>query len=121
MTTDEEGNRHSRWLGAHVRTVTEASEDEVILAFLQAEIDSERHAPKMLKALRADGRPRSLVDSAVLEDPGQNAYRRSLLGRVRGWARGEGMFQGFPARGWSGTSFDSGLPPLLVPRPAPLD
>jgi len=81
-----------------VRTVRGASEDEVIASFLQAEIDSERHAEKILKELRADLQPPSVISSADLEDSEANAYRQSLLGRIRGWGRGEGMFQGFPER-----------------------
>lgn len=81
-----------------MRTLREANEDEVVAAFLQAEIDSERHAQKILKELHADDRPKSIVDSPDVEDHEGNAYRRSILGRVRGWGRGEGMFQGFPER-----------------------
>ncbi len=81
-----------------MRTIRDASEDEVVAAFLQAEIDSDRHAQKILTELHADGRPKSIVDSPDFEDHEGNAYRRSTLGRVRGWGRGEGMFQGFPER-----------------------
>ena len=81
-----------------MRTIRGASEDEVVAAFLQAEIDSERHAQRILRELHANGRPKSIVDSPDLEDPEANAYRRSILGRVRGWGRGEGLFQGFPER-----------------------
>jgi hypothetical protein len=80
-----------------MRLVRSASEDEVIAAFLRAEIDSDRFGQGILAALEADHRPRSIVDSAILRDPEESMYRRSLLGRVRGWGRGEGMFQGFPA------------------------
>jgi len=80
-----------------MRLVRSASEDEVIAAFLRAEIDSDRFGQSILTALEADHRPRAIVDSANLHDPQENTYRRSLLGRVRGWGRGEGMFQGFPA------------------------
>lgn len=54
--------------------------------------------PRILKELQAAGRPRSVVDAPDLRDAEGNAYRRWLLGRVRGWGRGEGMFQGFPER-----------------------
>ncbi len=85
-------------LDVTVRMIRDASEDEVVEAFLQAEIDSERHAQKILSELQADGRPKSIVDSPDFESPEGRAYRRSILGRVRGWGRGEGMFQGFPER-----------------------
>src|SRR5207244_3011939 len=82
--------RSAASLGVMVRMIRRASEDEVIAAFLQAEIDSDRHAAKILKELQADGWPQSSVDSPNLGDPEENAYRRSLLGRLRGWGRGEG-------------------------------
>src|SRR6266511_1883104 len=88
--------RSASSLGDIMRTIRAASEDEVVAAFLQAEIDSERHAQKILRELHADGRPKSIVDSPDFEDHEGNAYRRSILGR--GWRRGEGMFQGFPER-----------------------
>lgn len=81
-----------------MRTIRDTSEDEVIAAFLQAEIDSERHAQRIMKELGADRRPRAIVESPDFGDSIENADRRSLLGRVRGWGQGEGMFQGFPER-----------------------
>lgn len=68
----------------------------MIASFLRAEIDSDRHKDRMLRELRANGRPRSIVERPDLADPDENAFRRTLLGSTRGWGRGEGMFQGFP-------------------------
>src|SRR5205809_2898151 len=79
-----------------MRTIRAVTEDEVIAAFLRAEIDSDRFGQAILKALQADNQPRTIVDVPNLNDHRQNACRRSLLGRVRGWGKGEGMFQGFP-------------------------
>ena len=70
-------------LGTVVRMVRRATEDEVVGVFLRAEIDSERHDQRILKELQADGRCRSVVDAPDFQDTGANAYRRSLLGRVR--------------------------------------
>jgi hypothetical protein len=79
-----------------LRSVRRATEDEVVASFLRAEIDSERHHAAILRRLQTDQRSRSIVDSPDLSDPDENAYRRLLLARVRGWGRGEGMFEGFP-------------------------
>jgi hypothetical protein len=79
-----------------VRAVRHATEDEVIAAFLRAEIDSDRHKDRVLRDLRVNGRPRSIVKRPDLTDPKENAFRRTLLGSTRDWGRGEGMFQGFP-------------------------
>ena len=80
-----------------MRVIRAASEDEVIADFLRAEIDSDRFDQAIPNALRADGHDRSIVDSPDFANNEENAYRRSLLGQVRGWGRGEGMFQGFPS------------------------
>jgi hypothetical protein len=79
-----------------MRTIRTASEDEVVAAFLRAEIDSERQADRIMDLLRSDGQSRSIIDAPDLADLEANGYRRHLLGSVRGWGRGEGMFQGFP-------------------------
>ena len=75
-----------------MRTIRSATEDEVVAEFLRAEIDSDRWATRILELLRSDGRARSIVDHPDLEEPEANDYRRALLGRFRGWGRGEGMF-----------------------------
>src|SRR6266542_1812026 len=55
-----------------VRTVRAATEHEVVVAFLRAEIDSERHDQRSLNELHAEGRPRSVVDAPELRDPEAN-------------------------------------------------
>ena len=74
-----------------------ASDDEMVLAFLRAEIDLPKWGPDyfaLLHALRLD---RSyLIDAADLLDAYANCARKVVLGAVRGYGRGEQLFQGFP-------------------------
>jgi hypothetical protein len=77
-----------------VRAVTV---DEMILAFVRAEIDSPTERQQYyIDALAQIGRDRAtLIDRADLTDARQNADRRFLLG-VRGYGRNLALFPGFP-------------------------
>jgi hypothetical protein len=75
----------------------DASEDDVVLAFLRAEIDSPKWGPNYSNALRELNLDRvSLVDAADLEDARACGVRKDLLGRVRGFGRDVALFTGFP-------------------------
>jgi hypothetical protein len=74
-----------------------ASEDDVVLAFLQAEIDSPKWGRHYRAAMQARGLERaSLISAPDLSDAQANRDRMSLLGDVRGFGRGIGLFRGFP-------------------------
>lgn len=74
-----------------------ASEEEVVLAFLRAEIDSPKWGPDYLRVLSAlDLDPASLIDDANLEDPLACDTRKVLLGAVRGYGRDDALFKNFP-------------------------
>lgn len=80
-----------------MRLLRPASEDEVVAAFLRAEADETgRDRERIVSRLRSDDQPLDVVARPDLDDPGQNAYRRRLLGETRGFGRGDGMFVGFP-------------------------
>jgi hypothetical protein len=82
-----------------MRLLRPASEDEVVAAFLRAETDDTgRYRARTLERLRSDGEPLDIVARPDLRNPRQNAYRRRLLGDMRGFGRGDGMFVGFPSR-----------------------
>jgi hypothetical protein len=81
-----------------MRLLRPASEDEVVAAFLRAESDETgRYRAPIRERLGSDGEPLDTVRRPDLGDPWQNAYRRRLLGDLRGFGREEGMFVGFPA------------------------
>jgi hypothetical protein len=74
-----------------------ASDDDVVLAFLRAEIDSPKWGSAYGRAMRIRGLTReSLLDAADLSDAKANVDRMNLLADVRGFGRGTGLFQGFP-------------------------
>lgn len=74
-----------------------ASEEEVVLAFLRAEIDSPKWGADYLRVLPALDLDRaSLIDDANLEDALACDTRKVLLGAVRGYGRDDALFKNFP-------------------------
>jgi hypothetical protein len=73
-----------------VKLLGPSTEDEMILAFLRAEIESPQYQGNILRFSDA----RALVDQADPESEQENAARRALLGSYRGYAWA--LFEGFP-------------------------
>lgn len=74
-----------------------ATENEMILAFLRAEIDSPRYGPLYQQRLSSSGFSRyQLIESPDLNDAPQNTTRMALLRDVRGYSTNLYLFQGFP-------------------------
>jgi hypothetical protein len=74
-----------------------ASDDDVVLAFLKAEIDSPKWGPCHQTAMQGLGLNRAdLIDAPDLADANANRNRRAVLGRVRGFGCGDELFKGFP-------------------------
>jgi len=76
-----------------VLVVGPSSEDEMILAFLQAEVDSPRFGHSARKAVGH----MNLVSNPRLDEPRENARRRTALQRYRGFGSNDLLFRGFPA------------------------
>jgi hypothetical protein len=70
-----------------------SSEDEMIAAFLAAEIDSPRYGDAIRRLLARDGRDEEVIRRPHAADV---AYRRRLLDEHRAYERREGLFRGFP-------------------------
>lgn len=70
------------------------TENEMVLAFLQAEIRSSRYGSIIQQTLAQVGLKDSLIESPNLSDAVENAQRRSLLA-YRGYPR-RGLFTRFP-------------------------
>jgi hypothetical protein len=81
-----------------MRVIGPASEDDMVLAFLRAEIASSRFSEVVLAALADMGLDRTLVDRADLSDEKENLRRRRVLEHYRGprCGPGAGVFGGFP-------------------------
>ena len=74
-----------------------SNENEMVLAFLKAEIDSPRFGEAYQNLIDQSGLDKSeLIDNASLSDPHQNAARRALLGDARGYGNNVYLFAGFP-------------------------
>jgi hypothetical protein len=78
-----------------------ASENEMVLAFLRAEVDSPRfgqYYKPCLNQLRemAGSAPQSLIDDADLGSSRDNALRIELLKAIRGYRANQRLFIGFP-------------------------
>jgi hypothetical protein len=68
-----------------------------VLAFLQAEIDSPKWGRHYPATMRASGLERArLIGAPDLFDAQANRDRMGLLGDVRGFGRGAGLFRDFP-------------------------
>jgi hypothetical protein len=76
--------------------VRPASEDEVVLAFLQAEIDSSRFKEIYCNGLARLGFERSLIEQPDLTDVRANAARLRLLQIARGFGANAYLFTDFP-------------------------
>jgi len=80
-----------------MRILGQATEPEVVAAFLRGELESERWREELLALLREDEMDAAVVESPDVDDPGECAYRARLLDRHRAWLRREGLFDGFPS------------------------
>jgi hypothetical protein len=78
-----------------------ATEHDMVLAFLRAEVDSSRFGGfyrASLDKLRNFGLgPEVLLDSPDLGSTLQNAFRKHILAGVRGYGVNQLLFRGFPA------------------------
>ena len=81
-----------------MRPLASASEDEVISAFLRAEVDSDRYGEKLRGLLARDRREPGILRNPDLGDDRENRYRRQLLDEHRAYERREEMFGGFPRK-----------------------
>jgi hypothetical protein len=79
-----------------MRVLRPATEDEVVAAFLRAEIGSGRFRGNVLAALAAAGADESLVLSPQLDDLVEAGLRARALAAYRGWPN-RYPFTGFPS------------------------
>ncbi len=72
------------------------SEDEMILEFLQAEIESSRFQKVLSEELKTQESDHSLIITPDLTDPKQNSLRKSIFKKYRDYENENGLFEGFP-------------------------
>jgi hypothetical protein len=74
-----------------------ATEHEMILAFLKAEVDASRYRDTVQRCLEIVGFTRQeLIDRPNLSDERQNQARLRILQTFRGYGRNQYLFTGFP-------------------------
>jgi hypothetical protein len=80
-----------------MRDLGPATEGDMVLAFVQAEIDSARFGPRYAAIRSNSGLERSsIVDEPNLQSDTENRIRRGLLTAVRGYGNRTLLFKGFP-------------------------
>src|SRR6266699_3060458 len=79
-----------------MRLLRPASEDEMVAAFLTAEVASARYGPRIREILARLGRPLAVVTQPDLVDEDANAARRQILAAYREYPSGD-VFTGMPA------------------------
>lgn len=74
----------------------DSSEAEMVLLFLQTEIESSRFGDAVTKALEALSLPVSIIKNGDIRNPGENALRAEILEHYREFLSRSGLFSGFP-------------------------
>jgi hypothetical protein len=76
--------------------IKEISENEMIAAFLQAEIDSKRFQNRIFPILEANNLTKDILTNPNLEDDKENKARLQILTGYRGFDDRTKIFEGFP-------------------------
>jgi hypothetical protein len=79
-----------------MRLLRAVSEDDMVAAFLTAEVASARYGSQIRKILARLGRPLAVVTQPDLSDESANAVRRQILAAYRLYPSGD-VFTGMPA------------------------
>jgi hypothetical protein len=80
---------NNRWV---MRIIRDVSENELVLAFVRAEVFSPTYGPLFVKVMGS----KQPVYDPDLSDPAANALRLKALGDIRGYKRNTYLFRGFP-------------------------
>lgn len=75
----------------------ESSENEMIALFLQTEIRSERYRDEIMRVISDLGAHGSIILEPDLDSCEENALRKKVLARFRGYGEDREIFEGFPA------------------------
>lgn len=78
-----------------MRILRDASEEEMVLAFLKEELDSRRYHEPIIKALKDAGTSEKLIREGNTADDGQNILRSRVLGLFRGYPDRD-LFENYP-------------------------
>jgi hypothetical protein len=81
---------------AGLRRSERIAEDDMLAAFLAAEVDSRRFSAPVRAVLDAAGLDDDAVRARTTDDPVTTERRRAALANYRGWERDENVFAGLP-------------------------
>jgi len=79
-----------------MRIIGQSSEEEMVLAFLKAEVDSAEYPGSIERPLSMQGYTRAIIDNADLKNPRENRARVMCLSYHRGYKQNRLLFKGFP-------------------------
>ena len=79
-----------------MREVTRLTADDMIAAFVRAELHSERFGRAVRAAMRRYGVPRCVVERPNTADAARNAQRLAILRTYRRYGLDRSLFDGFP-------------------------
>ena len=72
------------------------TENEIILAFLQAELDSSRFQTAIIEQLSKLGINKKVITHPNLTNENENNIRKSILKLYRDYGNNKELFEGFP-------------------------
>jgi hypothetical protein len=79
-----------------MKLIETISENEMVLAFLKAEIDSPRFGSHVKQGLVSQNSTRDIIDNPDLQNDSENLIRGNCLESFRGYQTNQFLFQGFP-------------------------
>lgn len=79
-----------------MRVIKQSDINEIVLAFLQGEIESKRFSAELTDALTKLNLDESLILKPDLNNEIENELRAKVLGEFRGYGKNEDLFENFP-------------------------
>jgi hypothetical protein len=79
-----------------MKILEDITEDEMILNFLIAELDSKRFGHHISNKLKNDKISQDIIRKANLNNKEENMYRKNLLNSYRGYGQKAFIFDNFP-------------------------
>lgn len=73
-----------------------SNEDEMVLSFLNGELNSERFKADLLNCLKILKTNMHIITNANLNNEKENQLRKQILAKYRGYGENSGLFENFP-------------------------
>lgn len=91
-----------------MRIIRESNEDEMLLEYLKCEVGSKRFGDRLKKTLDELNLSKELITDANLNSTEENALRRKIMGKFRGYPTDD-IFERFPKNiDWKYVQFEEG-------------